>query len=244
MLTVNELNHLTTRYQERPKQLAQIEAVSQALVHLANQRLPASPLPPLLYSEKQLMRDPSLLPLDQVFGGLRETMIKEYGLWFLPNQALVQDLADWLAGRPLVELAAGNAALSASLLAAGAHAVAVDSLDWVGQDIEQAEPWTTVEQLDALDWVMNEIQAVQQGKKDSLPVFLMAWWPNGNAGDWSILQALRQSALPFTLIVIGEPGPYTNSQSFWAKAQLTKDKRLNKHYQPFDDYQDALYFAQ
>lgn len=244
MLDKKTLEDLSNRYQGRSKPIAQIKAVQELLSSLQKRQLPKKPLPRLLYSEKELMKDPSLLPLDSALGELRETIIKNYGLWFLPNQAFVRDLFEWLDGRPLVELAAGNAAITAGLQALGLQATAVDTLDWAGQDIEHATPWTEVQQSSAIQWVQNAIQSVKDGRENALPVFLVAWWPNGNPEDWFILKALRQSSLPFSLIVIGEKGPYTNSQRFWQQAILSQPEQLNRHYQPFDDFQDAIYLVQ
>ncbi|MFC4760339.1 hypothetical protein [Fructobacillus durionis] len=243
MLDSTRLAELKERYARRTKQLRQIQAVEHTLNALEKQAIPDQPLPPLLYSERQLLRDPSLLPLDEAMSELRETVINKYGIWFLLNKEFLKDLATWLDGRPLIELAAGNAAISSGLHALGQQAIPIDKLDWAGQDVEKAEPWTPIKKQDALEAVKEAIQSVQSGQTDILPVFLLAWSPNGLTFDFEILKALRASGLSFDFIVIGEKGPSTNSQAFWDEAQLTLPAELNAHYQAFDAFNDKIYLA-
>lgn len=243
MLDDKRLSELKVRYAGRTKQLNQIQAVENSLHALAKKEIPTHALPPLLYSEKQLLRDPSLLPLDEAMSEVRETIINQYGIWFLLNKDFLHDLATWLGGRSLIELAAGNAAISSGIQSLGLQASPIDKLDWVGQDVEEAKPWTTVKKQDALEAVKEAIHTVQSGQARTLPVFLLAWSPNGQTFDWEILKELRSSGLPFDLIVIGEKGPSTNSKLFWDNAKLSLPESLNAHYQAFDAFDDKIYLA-
>ncbi|MCO0832196.1 SAM-dependent methyltransferase [Fructobacillus sp. W13] len=223
--------------------MAKTTTIEGVLAGLANRQLPSHDLPRVDYSADELMRHPEWLPFDEVMSDLRETMVNEHGIWFLPNQDFLADLKTHLKGRELVELCAGNAALSAGLQVIGVDAKPVDTLDWVGQDIEVPSPWTTVEKASADEAVREEIQLVQNGDKDALPVFLMAWVPNGNEVDWQILQDLRESGLPFELIVIGEENGATNSKKFWQNAEYSLPDGLNQNYHSFDSFKDAVYSA-
>ncbi|MBS9336193.1 SAM-dependent methyltransferase [Fructobacillus papyrifericola] len=243
MLNQATLKQVEKQYQDYPQALRKIQAVQACLQALDQQTLPEKPLPKLLYSERQLLREPGLLALDEAFGDLRQTLIEQYGVWFLPNQQLIADLLLFAKGRPIVELMAGNALLTAAFKKAGANAKAVDTLDWLGQDNERPLPWTKVYEQDARAAVLEAIQAVSQGQQEKLPLFIMAWAPNTTEDDWRVLEALRESGQLFDLVVIGEKGPDTNSARFWQSAKLTKPAALNAHYQPFDDFQDAIYLA-
>ncbi|MBS9337591.1 SAM-dependent methyltransferase [Fructobacillus parabroussonetiae] len=243
MLNQSVLDSLTTRYKDRPVILEKIQAVSTCLADLKQQRLPKVALPKLLYSQKKLERDPALLPLDEAFGDLRQSLIADFGIWFLPNEQLIDDLENFIAGRPVIELMAGNALLTAALLKRGIQASATDTLDWQGQDNERPTPWTPVKEEAALKTVQRAIAQAKEEPNSSLPVFILAWAPNGDESDWQILCELRKSQRPFDLLVIGEKDGDTNSQAFWSSAKLSQPSTLNGHYQAFDAYQDAIYLA-
>lgn len=243
MITKEDFFQLKKRYASEPELLAKTTTIEGVLAGLANRQLPSQDLPRIDYSADELMRHPEWLPFDEVMSDLRETLVNEHGIWFLPNQDFLADLKDHLQGRELVELCAGNAALSAGLQTIGVSAKPVDTLDWVGQDIEVPKPWTEVTKASADEAVQEEIRLVQNGDKPALPVFLMAWVPNGNEVDWRILQDLRDSALPFELIVIGEKNGATNSTNFWRNAEYSLPDGLNQNYHSFDSFKDAVYSA-
>ncbi|MCK8617228.1 SAM-dependent methyltransferase [Fructobacillus sp. M158] len=242
MLNQSILDSLTIRYKDRAAILENIQTVSTCLSGLKQQRLPKVALPKLLYSQKKLERDPALLPLDEAFGELRQSLIADFGIWFLPNEQLIDDLENFIAGRPVIELMAGNALLTAALLKRGIQASATDTLDWQGQDNERPTPWAPVKQEAALKTVQRAIAQAKEANT-SLPVFILAWAPNGDEDDWQILCKLRKSQRPFDFLVIGEKDGDTNSQAFWSSAKLSQPKTLNAHYQAFDAYQDAIYLA-
>ncbi|MBS9334519.1 SAM-dependent methyltransferase [Fructobacillus sp. M1-13] len=243
LLTIDRLQSLEKHYQKQPKALKRLQAVKLTLTALKQKQLPQKPLPQLLFSKRQLERDPALLPLDEAMSELRETLIQTYGIWFLPNQAFVADLKAYLNGRAVIELCAGNAVLSAALQELGVDAQPVDNLDWQGQDNERPKPWTAVTQADAFSTVTKAIAFKKQFPTGDLPLFLMAWSPNENELDWKILKVLRASGLSFDFVVIGEKNQATNSKRFWQQAELTKPIELNAHYQAFDAFQDAVYQA-
>ncbi|GAP02721.1 SAM-dependent methyltransferase [Fructobacillus pseudoficulneus] len=243
MITREKITELTEKYQNRPEALAKIEAVSATLTALDHHQLPQQPLPPLPYSYQALRRQPALLPLDDVLADLRSSLIEQYGLWFLPNQAWLNDLSRWLNHRPLIELMAGNAAISAGLQGLGETVLAVDTFDWLGQDNERPAPWTQVIQDDAQTAVQKAIQRRSPFDFENDPVFLLSWAPDTTEDDWRLLTYLRQHLPDFTLVVIGEKDGATNSKKFWQEAKLDRPKALNQHYQPFDTIQDAVYLA-
>ncbi|MBS9338457.1 hypothetical protein G6R29_02240 [Fructobacillus sp. M2-14] len=243
MITSKDLLALQKRYASQSEILEKTTTIKSILAGLAKRQLPMHPVPRIDYSADELMHHPEWLPFDEVMSDLRETLVIEHGIWFLPNQDFLADLKDYLNGRPLVELCSGNAALSAGLQAIGVKAEPVDTLDWEGQDIELATPWTAVTKASVDDKVEEEIAAVKAGDKDALPVFLMAWVPNENEVDWQILQQLRSSGLPFELIVIGEEFGATNSSTFWRNADYHQPDVLNQNYHNFDSFKDAIYSA-
>ncbi|GAP00107.1 hypothetical protein [Fructobacillus ficulneus] len=237
MLTIADLQAFKPAYQTDAKTLQKIEAVIAAMTALDKHQLPDQSLPQLLESVTNLYRHPARLPIDDAFTDLRATIIASYGLWFLPNQAWVADLAAWLAGRPVVELMAGNAAITAGLQHLGHPAQASDTFDWTGQDNDRPQPWTEVQNQTAL-------ATVQAGlNQDPTPVFLLSWAPDTSEDDWQVLQALRVSHQPFDLLVIGEINGATNSKKFWENAKLNKVPALNQNYQSFDNIDDAIYLV-
>ncbi|USS92359.1 SAM-dependent methyltransferase [Fructobacillus americanaquae] len=224
-----------------PQSLAKIDAVIQTLTALDYQQLPPHQLPNLLEDVKSLSRHPERLLLDDALAQLRETLIVNYGLWFLPNTDWVQDLVRFADSRPIVELMAGNAALSAALKAQGHVVTAVDNLDWSGQDNQRPVPWTAVSKQAALTAVKESLHKADD--PNSQPIFVMAWAPDTSDDDWKILQYLRSQSQPFHLIVIGEKNGATNSKKFWQEADLELNAVLNQHYQAFDMIQDVVYLV-
>ncbi|CAK1229502.1 hypothetical protein R82265_HNDDMDAM_00542 [Fructobacillus cardui] len=241
MLSREKLLNLKKQYMTDSQSLAKIDVVIQTLAALDHQQLPLHRLPNLLEDVKSLSRHPERLLLDDALAELRETLIVNYGLWFLPNTDWVKDLARFAGPRPIVELMAGNAALSAALEAQGHVVKAVDNLDWSGQDNERPVPWTTVSKQAALTAVKESLRKADD--PNSQPIFVMAWAPDTNDDDWQILQYLRSQSQPFHLIVIGEKNGATNSKQFWQEADLELNDVLNQHYQAFDMIQDAVYLV-
>ncbi|MDF7636736.1 SAM-dependent methyltransferase [Leuconostocaceae bacterium ESL0958] len=241
MLTNADLAKLQASYARMTDLQANLQAVQTCLQQLAAQRLPTKALPNMTYSARTLYAHPELLPLDAAMAELRPTLIERFGLWCLPNQTWIQDLMDWLGpNRPVYELMAGNAALSAALQAAGYPCQASDQLDWTGQDNERPAPWTTVCPLTATDAVQA---ALADCTPESRPVFLLAWAPDTTEADAAVLTQLRSSGLPFDLVVIGEYLGATNSQRFWEMATISQPAQLNRHYQSFDYIEEAVYLV-
>ncbi|CAK1221792.1 SAM-dependent methyltransferase [Fructobacillus evanidus] len=241
MLNREKLLTLKEQYINDSQSLIKIDTVIEILAALDQQQLPDHRFSNLLEDVTTLSRHPERLLLDDALAELRETLIVNYGLWFLPNADWVKDLARFAGPRPIIELMAGNAALSAALKAQGHAVKAIDSLDWSGQDNERPEPWTTVIKQDALTAVKESLQEAKD--PNSQPIFVMAWAPDTSDDDWHILQYLRSQPQPFHLIVIGEKNGATNSKHFWQEADLELNDMLNQHYRAFDMIQDAVYLV-
>ncbi|CAK8054187.1 SAM-dependent methyltransferase [Eupransor demetentiae] len=230
---IDQLKEYQVIFSDRPAVQKRIQAVLDCLEALQEQRLPVEPLPALAYSTRQILADPRLMGLDDLLSNLRQYLIEEFGIWFLPNEAWLNDLSAWIAKRPVLEIMAGNALLSAGLRKGGLAVSAVDNFDWAGQDILRPAPCTKVQQADALSAVQNFDKGV----------VLLAWAPDTTETDAKILDYLRKSQRKIDFIVIGQENGHTNSKLFWQKAQLETIEKLNQHYHSFDGIDDHVFLV-
>lgn len=206
---------------------------SHTLQGLANHKLPADDLPRLNFTTSQIIQYPQLLPVDDLLGDFRQTLITTFGIWHLPNQLWLNDLHHFISGRRVLEVMAGNGLISAGLRQLGDNVVATDSFDWENQDIQVPAPWTPVLKLTGL-------QAI---KTIPFDVLIMSWAPDTDTSDVGILTALRHQNFTGDFIIIGEKNHATNSAQFWQMADLSTPLSLNKHHQPFDFIHDQVFLV-
>ncbi len=210
-----------------------IDAALTTFVGLGQQQLPDQPLPHLGFSVTQLVKNPDLMPLDDLLANFRQQVITTYGVWHLPNNQWLDDLHQFIAGRQVLEIMAGNGVITHGLRARGDQVVATDNFAWAGQDNQLPTPWTAVLQCSAS-------QALTTYPFD---VLIMSWATDTTTSDLEILQLLRQQHFTGDFIVIGEANQATNSPGFWATAHITPPAALNRHHQSFDDIKDQVFLV-
>lgn len=229
-------NNLRAYAEQFPEQLwiqQKLIIASDTLQALKRHELPVKPLPRLSFSESQIRHTPRLMPVDDLLSGFRQELITTFGIWHLPNKLWLNDLHQFIAGRRVLEVMAGNGILASGLRDLGDDVVATDTFAWENQDIQTPDPWTQVTQ-------MSGLQAVETL---SFEVVIMSWAPDTNTSDVDILTALRQQHFTGDFIVIGEKNRATNSTHFWQMADLSAPLSLNKHHQPFDFIHDQVFIV-
>ena len=174
---------------------------------------------------------PQIMDIDQTLADLRQVVIENFGLWHLFSKSWLNDLATFLAGEKTIQLMAGNAVIASFL----DNVLAVDQLDWQGQDNQAPNPWTDVEQMDALAAVKKYYLTTQ--------AFILEWAPDFDQEDVKILQFLRDHQWQGDFIVIGEYHGATNSQAFWDLAHLTVPAALNINHPAIDFIDDQVFIA-
>lgn len=224
------------RYQAQPVIATKIKAVQTTVSAYQQDCLPTQPLPHLEFSE-QLVFDllntqPDVLEVESRLNDLRQCVIENFGIWHIFSKAWLTDFAAFLKNRPAVQLMAGNGVLASQL----AGVIATDNLNWAGQDVTRPQPWTDIEQLDALAAVKKYYQKVA--------VFILEWAPDGEPIDLEILRFLRTHHWQGDFIVIGEKGGATNSAGFWQAAKLNRLPLLNVHHRQFDFIDDQVYLVE
>lgn len=229
-----KLAQYAQQFSDSPDTLVKINAARKALQSLAQHTLPENPLPQLSFSSQDILSDLRLMPLDDLLSEFRQTIIKSFGVWHLPNKLWLSDLNQFIDGRRVLEIMSGNGVISSQLRLFGNNVIATDNFDWHGQDIQHPDLWTEVICLDALEAI----------KAMSYDVVILIWAPDTDETDWQVLQGLRAQHFNGDFIVIGEKNGATNSQLFWQNAKLARPKKLNQHHQPFDFISDQVWLVQ
>lgn len=174
--------------------------------------------------------------LDKLLRSYRDFLEERYGMWAYISAPLINDLAAYLAGRPTLEIMAGNGYISHGLRMKDQPVIATDSLAWQSENETGRHLVTEVEPLDAL--------AAIEKYGPQVDYVIMAWAPDGLDIDVQVLKKLRSLPNHPLLICIGEQNGATNSIEFWQIAQLAEPQaaaKLNQHFQPFDLIHDQVY---
>ena len=163
-----------------------IQAAKDVLQRLAVHKLPQKQLPNLSFTEKQILKNPSLMPLDDLLSNFRQWLITQFGVWYLPNLKWLADLNHFIAGRRVLEIMAGNGLITYGLRALGNELVtATDTFQWQEQDIEIADPWTQIIPLDAEIALQNI----------SYDVVIMSWAPDTEQTDEQLILLVTSFSL-------------------------------------------------
>ncbi|MBN7275051.1 SAM-dependent methyltransferase [Ligilactobacillus pobuzihii] len=210
-----------------------LEAVIQTVHAYQERKIPAHPLPQLELSAdlvfELLDSHSDVLEVDSFLSDLRQCVIENFGIWHIFSCEWITELKKYLGHRSVLEIMAGNGALASQL----AKVIATDDLNWQGQDITQPEPWTQIENLDAMSAVEKYAAEVD--------VIIMEWSPDKDTIDLDILHFLRTFNWHGEFLVIGEKNGATNSKEFWQAADLTLVSSLNVFHQPFDFINDQVF---
>ncbi len=174
--------------------------------------------------------------LDKLLRSYRDFLEERYGMWAYISAPLINDLAAYLAGRPTLEIMAGNGYISHGLRMKDQPVIATDSLACQSENETGRHLVTEVKPLDAL--------AAIEKYGPQVDYVIMAWAPDGLDIDVQVLKKLRSLPNHPLLICIGEQNGATNSIEFWQIAQLAEPQaaaKLNQHFQPFDLIHDQVY---
>lgn len=180
----------------------------------------------------------ALPDLDTKLRNFRDYLEETYGMWAYISAPFVKDLADFIDGRPTLEVMAGNGYVSKGLRDNHQMVYATDSLDWKKENQTGRHPITEVEQLSASD-AFTKYQ-------DQVEVIVMVWSPDGLEIDWQLLQQIRAAKKDYDFIVIGEQNGATDSKAFWQNAELINSPavtQLNRHFQSFDLIHDQVFLV-
>ncbi|HIX02218.1 MAG TPA: SAM-dependent methyltransferase [Candidatus Ligilactobacillus excrementigallinarum] len=211
-----------------------IDSVLTAIDAFQQHKLPANPILPLELSDDLILDNvieyPEIMKVSSYLENLRQVLVENFGIWHVANQQWINDLQRFVGTKSHnLEIMAGNAMISTFLL----NTIATDNLDWQGQDNQHPQPWTKVKKVDAIEAVNKYYAHVDN--------IIMAWAPNMGTADIEVLEFLQVHHFKGNFIVIGEKNGATNTEAFWQNAHLTMPTLLNRHHQPFDFIQDAVY---
>lgn len=184
----------------------------------------------------QLSND--LPKLDQALRGFRDYLEEQYGMWAYISSAFTNQLAKFLAGKPTLEVMAGNGYISKGLNDHDAKIITTDSLDWQTENETGKHQLVPIEKLSAID--------AYHKYKDQIDYIIMSWSPDGVPIDNELLEEIRHDGNQVQLIVIGEKNGATNSKEFWENAEFVKNAEidaLNQYYPHFDLIQDQVYLV-
>ncbi|MBT9672639.1 SAM-dependent methyltransferase [Secundilactobacillus kimchicus] len=180
----------------------------------------------------------ALPDLDEKLRSFRDYLETEYGMWAYISAPFVKDLADFVDGRPALEVMAGNGYVSKGLQDNGQTVIATDSKDWTAENETGRHPVTDIEPLSASEAVAKY--------GNQVAVIIMAWSPDGLTIDWDLLRQIRALDHPVDFVVIGERNGATGSKLFWQNAEFVDSpavKALNAHYFQFDLIADHVYLV-
>lgn len=230
-MMIDQLAYYAQLFDTKPWIQHKVNTAINTLRALEAHQIPNQPLPQLFFTENQILNEPSLMPLDDLLFDFRQELISSFCIWHLPNQAWIADLHQFIHGRRVLEVMAGNGIITSNLRQLGDDIIATDNFSWQEQGIRLPAPWTQVHKMSAIE----AIHAF------SFDVIIMSWAPDTDQSDLEILHALRQQNFTGDFIVIGEKNKATNSKGFWQNADLSTPILLNRHHIPFDFIQDQVY---
>ncbi|WP_173021271.1 SAM-dependent methyltransferase [Secundilactobacillus folii] len=180
----------------------------------------------------------ALPDLDKKLRNFRDYLETTYGMWAYISAPVAKDVAEFIHGRPTLEVMAGNGYLSKGVRDNHQTVFTTDSKDWTKENETGKHPVTTVEKLTASE--------AFDKYRDQVNVIIMVWSPDGLDIDWQLLQQIRAADKNYDFIVIGEKDGATDSKTFWQHAKLlnTPDvKNLNQHFTQFDLIHDQVYLV-
>lgn len=161
-------------------------------------------------------------------------------MWSYVNAPFAKALSEYLDGKPVLEIMAGNGYISKGLRNnnSSQKIYTTDSQAWVNENETGKHPVTEIEKLDAI--------AAIKKYGDQVDYVIMSWAPDKQETDWEVLQLLRQDYPDVKLLVIGEKDGATDSKKFWQNAQLSQDEKLqkvNRQLHSFDLIDEQVYLA-
>ena len=217
-----------------PDQLPQLAITDAMIADVQNNVLNKFPNQPSKGNALWGQMAEALGNIDFLVRHLRDALIEYFSMYGFVSTPFVQDLSDYTAGYPVLELMAGHGYLSAGLRACQPKQtiIATDNKSWRHQPgVTLRQPVTKVKKMSALSALANY--------GDSVAVILMSWAPDTSEDDWEVLHAIRTQYRNKKFLVIGEENGATNSKAFWSEAKLKP--LLNTHHQSFDFINEQVF---
>lgn len=181
----------------------------------------------------------ALPKVDKLLRNYRDYLEETYGMWSYTSAPFIASLSSYLAGRPVLEIMAGNGYISRGLRQRQPQQLVIttDNQSWIAENQTGRHPVTDVERLDA--------RSAIQKYGNQVDFVIMSWSPDKVEIDWQVLQLIRTAFPQLKLLVVGEKDGATNSPRFWKEAHLSQEglAEINQHLQSFDLIDEQVYLA-
>ncbi|MCI1974335.1 MAG: SAM-dependent methyltransferase [Limosilactobacillus sp.] len=182
----------------------------------------------------------ALPKLDKALRNFRDYLEDTYGMWSYVNAPFAKALSEYLNGKPVLEVMAGNGYISKGLRNNNStqKIYTTDSQAWVKENETGKHPVTPIEKLDAIEAIKKY--------GDQVDYVIMSWAPDKQETDWEVLQLLRADYPNVKFLVIGEKNGATDSKVFWKNANLSQDEELqkvNRQLHSFDLIDEQIYLV-
>lgn len=164
---------------------------------------------------------------------IRDVYIHTFGFPLITHE-VVKELAEYLKGKKVLELAGGSGYLSSLLQKEGIKIRVTDSFDWAnGKMGSWRKSFTKVEKMDAFNAI--EIYGEESD------IVLLSWPPYSDPLAYDILVKCIEKRLP--MIYIGEDyGGCTGDDRFFELIEAECEiKQIVDSYAPFSSIHDFIY---
>lgn len=169
-------------------------------------------------------------PYDSHFSAI----FQDAGLYGLITEDFIDNLAEYLEGKRVLEVMAGSGNISLALKDRGIDVIATDDKSWEIPNEDSIE----IEELDA-------VLAVKKYGKN-IDYVIMSWSPINNQIDNEVLIELRKINPEATIIVIGEVGGCTGSKEFQKNIKFYQDVNfynVQKSYESWGYFNDGAFLV-
>lgn len=163
------------------------------------------------------------------------TIFQDAGLYGLITEDFINNLAEYLEGKRVLEVMAGKGYISLGLKNKGIDVIATDDKSW---GIPTDENSIEIEELDGL-------LAVKKYGKD-IDYVIMSWSPLNNPIDYEVLIELRKINPEAIIIVIGELNGCTGSDEFRKNIEFVEDDsfyKVSNSYESWGMIRDRVYLV-
>lgn len=154
----------------------------------------------------------------------------------LANAGWLDQLSEFLKGKKVVEVMAGNGILSGYLQCKGINIIPTDNNSWGLSELSHSFAFSNVCFYQYT--LIENISAVDAIKKYGLTVdyILMSWPPYEDDVAYNVLQILRSVNPKAQIIYIGEYNGCCANKKFFSAIENVHDsriKKINKYFQQF-----------
>lgn len=170
--------------------------------------------------------------VNNLLNNVRQYLSLTYGIWSLPNAEVARLIKEKLHVNSALEVMAGNAYWSKALKEAGIKVRSTDSLEWSKTSQTGQQPFSFVENLDAVNAVK---------KYANTDLIICSWSPNFGKSDLELVKARKMYAPQAKLLFIGEKNGATNSPEFWQTAGPVEMNDLNCSFKSYDFIEEKFF---